>query len=45
MKTDVIINYEIIVLLAISGIVLIVTAVALVKETWFNNKNIRKAEK
>jgi len=45
MKTDVIINYEIIVLLAIAGIVLIVTAVALVKETWFNNKNIRKAEK
>jgi len=45
METDVIINYEIIVLLAIAGIVLIVTAVALVKETWFNNKNIRKAEK
>jgi len=45
METDVIINYEIIILLAIGGIVLIISAVALVKETWFNNKNIRKAEK
>jgi len=44
METDIIINYEIMVLLAIGGIVLIVSAVALVKETWFNKKKNEKVD-